>query len=687
MKHILAFALLLFSFSLNLFSQEDNRHFCGTDLYMEELFQQYPQLREQIHQESITRDLTPYRMQRRESVRIIPVVFHIIHQGGPENIPDEDIYAVLKRINEDFRKMNADTNQIRDIFKGRVADMNIEFRLAKIDPNGKCTNGINRIYSNLTENSRDNVKNLIDWDNMKYLNIWVVKSIYNSSGVGTILGYSYFPQSALQNPKLDGIVIRADVTNYNGRTLTHELGHYFGLPHTFQGGCGTDCKTTGDYICDTPPVYEDTYGCDKTKNTCHNDVPDEPDMTENHMDYTSCRVMFSAGQKEVVDYYLNSQYRSNLWKASNLAATGVNDVPNIACSPVARFEVPYYAFCTGAPVTVLNKSLGPDNMQFTWYLPGSSNPVFDGKEPVVTYDQPGKYTVKLKVKSVYGTDSVEQNAAVMIYPPKGEPVTFKEGFEDNNFSNDFWYVDPGAGNIVWKRTTSAKFEGNKSFYLNNFSYSSAEREFYFILPPLDLSQTQSPYLYFTYAHARKSDASKDLLRVYVSSDCGKNWSLRDITNQIKLPTVTDFYTTQFIPSASQWREKFIDISNYQGKENLLVKIGFYAAGGNNIYIDNIKVYSAVSVPDALNSNLLSIYPNPADNQLNISYFNAGEKQYSLQVSDMKGKIVYETVMQANQGINNYSVDISSIQTDGVYLVSLISDGVIMRHKLLIFRKK
>jgi len=693
MKFIISLILITFALNLNSFAQQSNKHFCGSDIYHEQLFKENPGLKEQIQIENLTRDLTPYRIQKRESVRVIPVVFHIIHQGGAENISDADIQGVLKRINEDFRKLNPDTSEIRQIFKARTTDMNIEFRLAKIDPYGKCTNGIQRIYSTLTENARDNVKNLKDentnpiaWDNLKYLNVYVVKSIYNYSGVGVILGYSYYPQIALSDPKKDGIVIRADVTNYNGRTLTHELGHYFGLPHTFQDGCGSDCKTTGDLICDTPPVLEDTYGCDKTKNSCNSDVPDEPDMAENHMDYTNCRVMFTKGQKEVVDYYLNSQYRNNLFKSSNLTATGTDNATNISCKPVANFELKYYAYCSGSPVTFTDKSLGPDNMQYKWYLPGSTNEVFIGKNPSVTYYFGGKYNVKLVVKSASGSDSMVKDNYIFVYPETGEDVTFEEKFEESSFKSNYWFIEPAQSNIQWKKTSAAAFEGKQSFLLNNFA-NATEREYSFITPPLNLKQVNAPYLLFNYAHARKDDASKDMLRIYVSTDCGVNWSLRDITNHIKLPTAANFVANQFIPQAEDWKYKFVDISNYQGKENVLIKIALYGNGGNNFYLDNLKIYSSVAIKEVSeNQNSVHLYPNPANNLLNVDFASDNYDEATISINDINGKTLKQIKVKTNYGNNHIAIDLSDISNNGLYFLVINNSTGIQRKPFNLIRQ-
>ena len=101
---------------------------------------------------------------------IIPVVFHIIHEYGIENISDEQVKDAIRTLNEDFRKRNADTIKTWDTFKPIAADCEIEFRLAGLDPNGKPTNGIERIESRLTTSGTDSAK-LNPWPRANYLNI------------------------------------------------------------------------------------------------------------------------------------------------------------------------------------------------------------------------------------------------------------------------------------------------------------------------------------------------------------------------------------------------------------------------------------------------------------------------------------------------------------------------------------
>ena len=105
------------------------------------------------------------------------IVFHIIHDYGESNISKEQVEDAVRILNEDFSKENPDTLDIIPAFQDIVADCDIEFRLARIDPWGNCTEGITRNYSLLTHSAGENVKDLSFWDADMYLNVWVVENI------------------------------------------------------------------------------------------------------------------------------------------------------------------------------------------------------------------------------------------------------------------------------------------------------------------------------------------------------------------------------------------------------------------------------------------------------------------------------------------------------------------------------
>lgn len=256
----------------------------------------------------------------------IPIVFHVIHKGeavgSGTNISDAQIISTIDALNRDYRRTSADGG----IAQGAGVDTEIEFCLAVRDPSGNAHTGINRVdgttvanYSGqgIISSNEVAVKDLSRWPNTDYLNIWVVSEIDNNGadlanpsgwGGGT-LGYAYLPTNPVTfNSQRDGIVaVNLCVGNdpnqslgyrlwpwggLTNRTLTHEVGHYLDLEHTFEGNSCTEtnCNTQGDQVCDTPPTTQQT--------NCGSPACSGTQQVENYMDYTgeNCINMFTAGQ-------------------------------------------------------------------------------------------------------------------------------------------------------------------------------------------------------------------------------------------------------------------------------------------------------------------------------------------------------------------------------------------------------
>jgi hypothetical protein len=190
-------------------------------------------------------------------------------------VSKSDIEAQLTTLNEDFNRLNADAANTRPVFAPFATSTSVEFRLAHLDPNGDCTEGIVRVEDPLSNFPvpRDDVKAVSYWDSKKYFNIWVIDNIESTSG-GYVAGYAQFPTSGINATY--GVVLKANQVKAGDRTLTHEAGHCFGLLHTFQSGCGNNCSSSGDRVCDTPPALTSTQGCNTSQNSCSNDnnVPD-----------------------------------------------------------------------------------------------------------------------------------------------------------------------------------------------------------------------------------------------------------------------------------------------------------------------------------------------------------------------------------------------------------------------------
>ena len=305
---LFVWAAALFTVVSGYAQHQDHGYFqCGTDQQQAKAFAENPQLKadwEAREAQEILRDqqdfANNYGRNERNSVSvqspptyIIPVVFHVIHDYGTENISDAQILDQMRILNEDFRKLNADTASIVSQFVGIADDSEIEFRLANIDPNGNCTNGIDRIASMETYVGDDGSK-LNSWPRNRYLNVWVVRTI--SSGAA---GYAYLPGGA-PTAAVDGIIILSTYVGSIGtgnpttaRALTHEIGHFLNLQHTWGSTNNPNVACGNDGVSDTP-VTKGWTSCNLTSNAiCTANVQEN---VQNFMDYSYCYRMFTAGQ-------------------------------------------------------------------------------------------------------------------------------------------------------------------------------------------------------------------------------------------------------------------------------------------------------------------------------------------------------------------------------------------------------
>lgn len=249
---------------------------CGTDARMEELMKQFPDLRQQFidYNNQLTTDIKNNKGVKSQNSPIlyIPVVFHIIHTNGPENIPDANIYNAMDYINHDWSHQNPFQTGVvgygtaNNPFDTVQADMRIQFRLAKLDPDGNCTNGIDRIYSHLT-NTADDQSKLNQWPRDKYLNIWVIHDFKTATAGVQPAAYALFPSGAQWYPQGDGVIClytyvgtlspSVGGVSGHGSTLSHEIGHYFSLEHPWGSGDITlpvASRTCGDDGVDDTPV-------------------------------------------------------------------------------------------------------------------------------------------------------------------------------------------------------------------------------------------------------------------------------------------------------------------------------------------------------------------------------------------------------------------------------------------------
>ncbi len=265
----------------------------------------------------------------RSGCTLIPVVVHVVHRTNAEDISLAQIQSQIDILNDDYRGQNADVSTVPSAFSGLVGDARIQFELASTDPDGNPTDGITRTRTNVNGfSSNDDVKRAADggadaWPADRYLNLWVCRL------AGGLLGYAQFPGGPAAT---DGVVVThtgfgntgtAAAPFDQGRTTTHEIGHWLNLRHIW-GDDGTGCSGD-DFVADTPNQAGFNTGVPTFPSISCSNGPNG-DMFMNYMDYVddAAMVMFSKGQVDRMQAALDGP-RSSI--GSSTPCVGVDDGP------------------------------------------------------------------------------------------------------------------------------------------------------------------------------------------------------------------------------------------------------------------------------------------------------------------------------------------------------------------------
>lgn len=688
---------VLFVFSTTAGAQE--LKYCGTTEAMKKAFERDPELyKEYLKNEAELKEqdqkayANGYAENNRSAmppVYIIPVVFHILHQNGTENISDAQIFDQMRILNEDYRKLNADNANTVAAFTGISADCEIEFRLAQKDPSGNCTNGIDRIFTAET-NVGDDGSKLNQWPRNKYLNVWVVKTI--SSGAA---GYAYLPgTTAAAN---DGIMILSTYigsigtgATFRSHALTHEIGHYLNLNHTWGGtnNPGVDCSGT-DNVSDTPQT-EGWTTCTLTGATCGSPL----DNVQNFMEYSYCSTMFTAGQKTRMRTALTTTsgltslaQRYNLWTSANLTATGVS-TPAVLCQADFTNSTTNNIICAGDSITFTDNSWNGNPTSWSWTFAGGTPSTSTDSMPTIIYNTPGTYDVSLTATNASGSVSTTKvgyitvNSSTAMF--SGSPFT--ESFETGALPSVDWKIkNMDTGSNTWEQTALAGSLGTKSARIVNATTMVGQVD-ELISPSIDMTQIvgSTPILTFKLANAQRTSTDVDKVQVYVSTNCGKNWALRKTVQGTALAT-GGVVTSSYVPAAADWTLQSINMSSYASQTNLYIMFRFTSGGGNNVYLDEINLSGTAVGVDELSSTLnFNVYPNPATDNAVVSFDLIEKQKVDVKVYDVVGKEL-STVVTSELPAGEYKYEINKDLklASGIYFVKLTVGNYTITKKLVI----
>lgn len=711
--------LLLFSaLLLTLFVQAQNNGWCNTMGRVQQQLPNNPQLQlDYERMKSFLHDVEQNANNRDVVINsqtiFIPVVFHIVHNGDAigsgENITDEQCISQIAAMNQHYMAQDINLYKVPAAFADRVGNCNIQFCLAKFDPDGNPTTGIIRHQlSNTSWNDENTIDNTLKpstiWDNKRYMNIWSVRmgGSLTSSGV---LAYASLPFFGADDQ--DGIVARYNTigttgtlmgTQVLGKTVTHEAGHWLGLLHTW----GTDdaCGDAGDYVSDTPDQGDMNFGCPTFPKISCNNGPDG-DMFMNYMDYTddACSYMFSKGQANNIRTIID-QFRPEIKTASSSCFYNLD-------AALVKLEFPKDTICSFLfkPVITLKNDGATTltSVRFYYQVDGGSVLTYDwtGSLPSqysVQLTLPeqqlfneGQHTFDISVNNVNasGVDNFNANdnlsaTFVALNGAAGVALPFTETFEATFPATNWSVVNPTNDVIKWVKTDFYGAYGTSqgSVYMDNSAYGTNpfQKKDAFTTDSYDFTNISKPELTFDVAYARYSELRADSLNVYYSADCGSNWIKVWNQNGTQLATAPD-QTTQFAPTSSQWKTVSVPLLNLAGQNKVSFKFENVSGWGNAMYLDNINVQNnpALGISNMNQRVDVKVFPNPASNMVGIRLPQV-HNFTQVQVVNNIGAVVYETPVTGTAVV----LPVDGLPA-GLYVLHLKGQSVSQTEKILIAR--
>jgi len=678
--------VLSLTFSVLMFSQntEENIVKCHTYEMQDMLFETHPEIEEaaemlsaQILHRAKLLEKTGYK--KDNDPYIIPVVFHIIHDFGPENISMEQIENGVQVMTDDFNANSFGIENVQDSFADIVGDIGIEFRLAKIDPEGNCTNGVVRTVSPLTNSGGENLKEISPiWDRSKYMNIWVCRDI--ASGAA---GYTYYPSSLDGDfgETNDGIVVRYDYVGSIGessfgrsQTLTHEVGHWIDLPHLW----GSTNEPSLESNCDTDDGVEDTpnsvgwTSCNLNGESCGS-----LDNVENFMEYSFCGRMFTEGQKMRMIASLTSPIaeRNNLWTDENLEATGVLLEPEL-CD--AEFISDNFSVCVGETVNFQDQSHS-GIAERLWIFEGGSPAVADDANPSVVYSTPGVYTVSLAVVDSLGNQLTEvKDGYLEVLDTAALNLPYSQSFESieefSDIEDGSLYTENLYDDNDWEISTDVGFDDSQSavFRAGEAESNTIVRSA-FVSKTFQLSDVgDTPVLSFKRSAARSSESSEGELWVFISKNCGEFWSPRRIYDDGDVYTTESIFSGQYTPSAEEWETAEIDniVSVFQNEE-FRFRFEYRGTNGGTIYVDDINLIDGATLNTAYQSApeaRFAMFPNPASDMVTLKFPENRSDIEMILLRDLSGRIIQQYNLSA-EVMGEFRMELNKL-SPGIYLVEV-----------------
>ncbi len=643
----------------------------------------------------------------------IPVVFHIIHNGEPlgtgDNVSDATVMYQLQRINEDFRKLNADTLPFGHPFYADQADCEIEFCLASIDTNGNPTSGIIRYNMASTGYTINQIDNLIKpqtiWNRYNYINFWCVNIVDPS--VPGVDGYATFPTATTD--QTDGVVVSTSSFGYlNGTdksiTATHELGHFFNLLHIWGDDlCGDDM------VSDTPTAEHPNSGCPtfpyNVSGPCGPGVNGE--MYMNYMDYSDavCVVMFSNGQKARMLSAI-STFRSSLMTSNGCQPAVLACNSTISMSVTNNTGNAITTTWTPVPGAGWYEFRYKESSTSTWSFGGTANgttttKTFSGLTPNTSYDfeaithcpngSAGSWstTLVLSTNALSGcalppavsATTVTGNSATITWPAVSGAGYY--AFRYKLASTSTWISGGTAGSFATSKTYTGlvsnslyDFEG-RTICANNVASAWG---------PTSFTTTSSIGCELPPVLNATATTTTSSIAISWSAVAGAGW----YSFQYK-PAASSTWINGGTAGPSATSKTYTGLvsgTTYEFQIRTHCPSGVASSwSANGVYSTNPDIASIqptntqTNISSFASDDMIKIYPNPTSDKLNIEIFTKRSGNTTIQLMDMSGRLVRELNIVAESGVNTITLDIQEVNVGLYSLLVYQNEELISTNKL------
>lgn len=352
-----------------------------------------------------------------------------------------------------------------------------------------------------------------------------------------------------------------------------------------------------------------------------------------------------------------------------------------AILPEVEFRPDKLVACTGEVVSFADLSLYSP-IQWEWQFDPASVTFVNGTDqssqnPQVVFNEATSYAATLTVWNLNGSSELTKFDLIVA---GGYPIFYHETFEPETFKPEEWVIENPDNDITWDYyEIGGTFPGNMAAGVDLSNYYDISERDRLISPPLNLNHPDFALLDFKYAYAKRIPELTDSLIIYISDDCGENWTRifaggEDGTGIFATHEQVDEFWPEVAEDwcGSGWGAECVtlDLSPWADSPNVKLAFETWSGFGNPLFVDNVTVSVYLGEDENAEPDKVVVYPNPSKDYFNISLPN--HRNFSeIKLVNSFGQVLYQTNISNKP--NNITIPLNKSWPRGVYFIQLYSD--------------